>query len=56
VLVPAEMLGVDSGLGYVVLNSRDQLAYDQLAAAMVTIGLIGFLMDLLLRKLLKPRF
>lgn len=56
VLVPAEMLGVDSGLGYVVLNSRDQLAYDQLAAAMVSIGLIGFLMDLLLRKLLKPRF
>ncbi len=56
VLVPAEMLGVDSGLGYVVLNSRDQLAYDQLAAAMVTIGLIGFLMDLALRKLLKPRF
>lgn len=56
VLVPAEMLGVDSGLGYVVLNSRDQLAYDQLAAAMFTIGLIGFLMDLSLRKLLKPRF
>ncbi len=56
VLVPAEMLGVDSGLGYVVLNSRDQLAYDQLAAAMFTIGLTGFLMDLSLRKLLKARY
>ena len=56
VLVPAEMLGVDSGLGYVVLNSRDQLAYDQLAAAMFTIGLTGFLMDLSLRKLLKSRY
>lgn len=56
VLVPAEMLGVDSGLGYVVLNSRDQLAYDQLAAAMLTIGLIGFFMDLGFRKLLKPRY
>ncbi len=56
VLVPAEMLGVDSGLGYVVLNSRDQLAYDQLAAAMFTIGLTGFLMDLSLRKLLQARY
>lgn len=29
VLVPAEMLGVRSGLGYQILNARDQLAYDQ---------------------------
>lgn len=56
VLVPAEMLGVDSGLGYVVLNARDQLSYDQLAAAMFSIGLIGFVMDLGIRRLLRPRF
>lgn len=33
VLVPAEMLGVRSGLGYQILNARDQLAYGQVVAA-----------------------
>jgi NitT/TauT family transport system permease protein len=51
VLVPAEMLGVDSGLGYAILNSRDQLAYDQLAAIMLTIGLLGFIIDWVAQKL-----
>jgi NitT/TauT family transport system permease protein len=51
VLVPAEMLGVDSGLGYSILNSRDQLAYDQLAAIMLTIGLLGFIIDWVAQKL-----
>jgi NitT/TauT family transport system permease protein len=51
VLVPAEMLGVDSGLGYSILNSRDQLAYDQLAAIMLTIGVIGFIIDWVAQKL-----
>lgn len=51
VLVPAEMLGVDSGLGYSILNSRDQLAYDQLAAIMLTIGVLGFLIDWIAQKL-----
>lgn len=45
VLVPAEMLGVDSGLGYAVLNARDQLAYDRLAATMLLIGIVGFVLD-----------
>jgi ABC-type nitrate/sulfonate/bicarbonate transport system permease component len=30
ILVPAEMLGADSGLGYFVLNTRDRLAYGDL--------------------------
>ena len=51
VLVPAEMLGVDSGLGYSILNSRDQLAYDQLAAIMLTIGILGFAIDWVAQKL-----
>jgi len=51
VLVPAEMLGVDSGLGYSILNSRDQLAYDQLAAIMLTIGILGFAIDWFAQKL-----
>lgn len=51
VLVPAEMLGVDSGLGYSILNSRDQLAYDQLATIMLTIGVLGFTIDWIAQKL-----
>ncbi|MEZ0165373.1 ABC transporter permease [Kineococcus sp. LSe6-4] len=49
VLVPAEMLGVDSGLGYAVLNARDQLDYPRLAATIVLIGATGFLLDRLLQ-------
>ena len=54
VLVPAEMLGVTSGLGYAVLNARDQLSYDQLAATMVLIGLVGYLIDLAFQRILTP--
>jgi NitT/TauT family transport system permease protein len=45
VLVPAEMLGVDSGLGFLILNARDQLSYDLLAATMFVIGSVGFVLD-----------
>ncbi|WP_082958257.1 ABC transporter permease [Mycobacterium alsense] len=55
VLVPAEMLGVRSGLGYQILNARDQLAYDQVVAVIVVIGILGFGMDLVARRLLAPR-
>lgn len=55
VLVPAEMLGVDSGLGYQILNSRDQLAYDQVMAVILVIGVLGYLLDALARTLLRPR-
>ncbi|MBE2998938.1 ABC transporter permease [Nocardiopsis sp. HNM0947] len=52
VIVPAEMLGVDSGLGYAILNARDQLAFDQLMAVILWIGILGYLMDAALRRLL----
>ena len=45
VIVPAEMLGVDSGLGYQILNARDQLEYSLLAAIMLVIGIIGYSLD-----------
>lgn len=45
VLVPAEMLGVSAGLGYLVLDTRDRLAYSELAAVVVVIGAIGFVLD-----------
>ncbi len=55
VLVPAEMLGVSSGLGYQVLNARDNLAYDDLMAVIVAIGLLGFLLDQVAQVALRPR-
>lgn len=55
VLVPAEMLGVQSGLGYEVLNARDQLAYDELMATIVAIGILGFVLDGLAQRALRPR-
>lgn len=56
VLVPAEMLGVRSGLGYQILNARDQLAYDQVVAVILVIGALGYALDLLARRVLEPRF
>lgn len=53
VLVPAEMLGVRSGLGYQILNARDQLAYDQVMAVILVIGVLGFALDSLSRLLLR---
>lgn len=50
VLVPAEMLGVDSGLGYQILNARDQISYDLLAGIMLLIGVIGYAMDWLVQR------
>ena len=45
VLVPAEYLGVTSGLGYSINDARDTLEYDRPAATVVIIGVIGFLLD-----------
>ncbi len=45
VLVPAEYLGVTSGLGYAINDARDTLEYDTLAAIVVIIGVIGFFLD-----------
>lgn len=51
VLVPAEMLGVDSGLGFAVLNARDQLDYAALGGNVLLIGCIGYMLDGLFRRL-----
>jgi NitT/TauT family transport system permease protein len=55
ILVPAEMLGVDSGLGYFILDARDRFAYDELTAAVLIIGSIGLGLDLLARLAFGPR-
>jgi NitT/TauT family transport system permease protein len=45
VLVPAEMLGVSAGLGYLILDSRDRLAYSDLMALILIIGALGWALD-----------
>lgn len=53
VIVPAEMLGVSSGLGYEILNARDRLAYDEMLVVILLIGLIGIALDTLAQWLLR---
>lgn len=53
IIVPAEMLGVSSGLGYEILNARDRLAYDEMLAVILVIGALGIALDTLAQKLLK---
>jgi NitT/TauT family transport system permease protein len=46
VVVAAEMIAVDSGLGYLVIDSRNSgKRYDLVVAAMLLIGLIGLALD-----------
>jgi NitT/TauT family transport system permease protein len=47
------MLGVSAGLGYFILDTRDRLAYPELMATVLLIGIIGFLLDALARSLAK---
>ena len=49
VLVPCEMLGVSAGLGYFILDTRDRLAYSELMACVLVIGVLGYALDLLAR-------
>ena len=51
VLVPCEMLGVSSGLGYFILDTRDRLAYSELMAVIVLIGALGYILDGLAQKM-----
>jgi NitT/TauT family transport system permease protein len=54
VVVAGEMVAVDSGLGYLVIDSRNSgKRYDLVVAAMVLIGLIGLVLDLGFRQLEK---
>ena len=54
VVVAGEMIAVDSGLGYLVIDSRNSgKRYDLVGAAMILIGLIGLGLDLGFRGLEK---
>jgi sulfonate transport system permease protein len=50
-VVAAEMLGGLTGLGYGLLRARDFLESDKLIALMVVIGVVGLVLDRLLRLL-----
>ncbi len=50
-LVPAELLGVNSGLGYTVLDARFQFDYAKIPAVMMVIGFIGYWLDYTVRKM-----
>jgi len=49
VVVAAEMIAVDSGLGYLILDSRNALRMDYVMAGMVVIGLIGLALDMAMK-------
>lgn len=52
VVVAAEMIAVNSGLGYLIIDARNAgKRYDLVVAGMVLIGMIGLLLDLLVRRL-----
>jgi len=53
VLVPAEYLGVTSGLGYAIEDARETLSYNYLTAMVLTIGAIGYVLDSSLVMLIK---
>lgn len=51
VVVAAEMIAVDSGLGYLVIDSRNSgKRYDLVVAAMILIGLTGLGLDIVFRQ------
>ncbi|WP_096023529.1 ABC transporter permease [Campylobacter lanienae] len=46
-LVVGEMLGAQTGLGYIIIDSRNQLRIDILIATITTIGVIGMIINAL---------
>lgn len=51
VIVAAEMIAVDSGLGYLIMDARNANNYDRVVGSMIAIGLIGIGLDLAMRRL-----
>ena len=51
VIVAAEMIAVDSGLGYLIMDARNASNYDRVVGAMIAIGLIGVGLDFGMRQL-----
>jgi len=56
VVVAAEMIAVKSGLGYLILDSRNALRMDYVMDAMIAIGLIGICLDRVVVQLNRIKF
>ena len=56
VVVAAEMIAVQSGLGYLILDSRNALRMDYVMVGMIVIGFIGLFLDLIMQKLSKQEW
>ena len=51
VIVAAEMIAVKSGLGYLIIDARNSLRMDKVVAGMLVIGIIGLILDSIIRLL-----
>lgn len=51
VVVAAEMIAVQSGLGYLILDARNALRMDHVMNGMIVIGVIGLLLDMVMGQL-----
>lgn len=47
-LVSGEMVGTQSGLGFLIMDTKNCIRADALLATMITIGLVGLLLDILI--------
>ena len=50
-LVAAELVGANSGLGFLINDARSMLRTDSITVGMLTIGVVGLLIDTLIRML-----
>ena len=56
VVVAAEMIAVDSGLGYMIIDARNAgKRYDLVISGMILIGVIGLILDLMMRRIERLR-
>jgi NitT/TauT family transport system permease protein len=51
VVVAAEMIAVRSGLGFLIVDARNGLRMDLVVCGMITVGLIGIVLDLVFARL-----
>ncbi len=50
-LVAGEMVGAQSGLGFLIMDARNNLRADMLIAAIITIGVLGLILDTIVKML-----
>ena len=51
VVVAAEMIAVKSGLGFLIIDSRNAMRLDRVVVAMATIGTVGLVLDFFMARL-----